>query len=213
MAAPRVPITDLPEQTASKTTDYLVVQDSATTKKMLTSTLINSFSLLPGPQGPAGATGATGPQGIQGPAGPQGATGTTGATGATGAQGAQGPAGPTGPQGTQGTQGPAGASGVNRGIVDVTTTTYAPLITDEGQMVTLSNAAAITVTMPSDATTAFPVGAEIDFLWYGVGQPTFAAGAGATLNGTPSLRLRARYSACTMKKMAANTWGVMGDMA
>ena len=59
-------------------------------------------------------------------------------------------------------------------------------------MVTLSNAAAITVTLPQNTAAAFPVGAEVDFLWLGVGQPTFAAGTGATVNGTPGLKLRAR---------------------
>ena len=58
-------------------------------------------------------------------------------------------------------------------------------------MVTLSNAAAITVTLPQNTTTAFPIGAEIDFLWLGVGQPTFAAGSGATAGATPGLKLRA----------------------
>lgn len=47
----------------------------------------------------------TGPQGPAGPAGPQGPAGPTGATGATG------PAGPAGPTGPQGPAGPAGEGG------------------------------------------------------------------------------------------------------
>ena len=61
-------------------------------------------------------------------------------------------------------------------------------------MVTLSNAPAITVSLPQNSAAAFPVGAEVDFLWLGAGQPTFAAGTGATVNGTPGLKLRAQYS-------------------
>lgn len=105
-----------------------------------------------------------------------------------------------------------GVAPVRRTIKADTTTAYAPVLTDENQMVTLSNAASITVTVPSDSV-AFPIGAEVDFLWLGAGQPTFVAGGGATLNGTPGLKLRARYSAGTIKKIAANTWVLLGDLA
>jgi hypothetical protein len=102
---------------------------------------------------------------------------------------------------------------IRRTVNAQTGTTYAPVVADENTMVTLSNAAAITVTLPSNATAAFPVGAEVDFLWYGVGQPTFAAGSGATVNATPGLKLRARYSAATAKVIAASTWIVIGDVS
>jgi hypothetical protein len=94
-----------------------------------------------------------------------------------------------------------------------TTTAYAPITSDEGWMVTLSNAGGITVTLPSDATQPFAVSAEVSFLWLGVGQPTFVAGAGATVNGTPGLKMRAQYSGATAKKVAANTWVVIGDLS
>jgi hypothetical protein len=41
----------------------------------------------------------------------------------------------------------------------------------------------------------------------------FAPGGGAIVNGTPGLRLRAQYSAATAKKIAANTWVVIGDLS
>lgn len=106
-----------------------------------------------------------------------------------------------------------GAAPIRRTINNQTGTTYAPTSTDENTMVTLSNAAAITVTMPSNGTSAVTIGAEIDFLWLGVGQPTFQAGSGATLNGTPGLKLRAQYSACTVKKIATNDWIIVGDLS
>ena len=105
------------------------------------------------------------------------------------------------------------AGPIRRTITASVATTYAPLLTDENMMTTLSNASAITVTLPSNATSAVPIGAEFDFLWLGVGQPTFAAGSGATVNGTPGLKLRAQYSACTAKKIATNDWVVIGDLS
>jgi hypothetical protein len=102
---------------------------------------------------------------------------------------------------------------IRRTLNAQTGTTYTPVVGDENLMVTLSNAAAITVTLPQNSTAAFPVGAEVDFLWLGVGQPTFAAGSGATVNATPGLKLRARYSAATAKKVATNDWVCVGDLS
>ena len=44
-----------------------------------------------------------------------------------------------------------------------TGTTYTVAATDVGKLVTLSNAAAITVTMPQDSAVTFAVGARVDF--------------------------------------------------
>lgn len=108
----------------------------------------------------------------------------------------------------------AGASApLNQTINAQTGTTYAPVVGDSGKLVTLSNAAAITVTLPSDATSAFPVGSRVDFVVIGAGMATFVAGGGATANGTPSLVTRAQWSAATAIKRAANTWVVVGDLA
>jgi len=92
-------------------------------------------------------------------------------------------------------------------------TTYSPVLSDQGALVTLNNAAAITVTLPNNTTRAFPVGTQIDFMVIGAGMVTFVAEASATVNGTPSLVSRARYSGFTAVKIATNTWVVLGDFA
>lgn len=94
-----------------------------------------------------------------------------------------------------------------------TGTTYTPVLGDESKLVTLSNAAAITVTLPQNSALAFPIGGRIDFVQLGAGKPTFAAGAGATVVGTPSLGLRAQYSAVSAIKISANGWLLVGDLA
>jgi hypothetical protein len=102
---------------------------------------------------------------------------------------------------------------IRKPITTSTATTYAPTAADENTLVTLNNASGVTVTMPSNATQAIPVGAEIDFVWWGGTQVTFAAGGSATLVGTPGLKLRAQYSSCTVKKMATNDWLIVGDLS
>jgi hypothetical protein len=99
------------------------------------------------------------------------------------------------------------------GINAQTGTSYGPVVADVGKLVTLTNASAITVTMPSDATEAIPVNSTIDFAVLGAGMVTFAPGSGATVNGTPSLITRAQYSVVMLVKIAANTWLAVGDLA
>jgi hypothetical protein len=92
-------------------------------------------------------------------------------------------------------------------------TSYTPVLGDDGDLVTLSNAGAITVTMPQDSDVAIPVGGQIHFVQLGAGQITFAAGTGATINSTPTAKTRAQYSTVTAIKRAANTWLLVGDLA
>lgn len=99
------------------------------------------------------------------------------------------------------------------GVNAQTGTSYTPVLGDEGKLVTLTNAAAITVTLPSDANLAMPVGATVDFVGLGAGLVTFQAGSGATANATPSLVTRAQYSAVSAIKAASNAWLVVGDLA
>jgi hypothetical protein len=164
----------------------------------------------PGPQGPPGPAGATGPQGSTGPTGPAGSGGTPGPGVAAGGTTGQHLAKTSSADyATAWTDAPP----VRRPLNAQTGTTYTPVVADENTMVTLSNAAAITVSLPQNSAAAFPIGAEVDFLWLGVGQPTFAAGTGATVNGTPGLKLRAQYSAATAKKISTNGWVIIGDLA
>jgi hypothetical protein len=96
---------------------------------------------------------------------------------------------------------------------DETNATYTPDAGDENVMIRLNNASEITVSLPSNATRSIPVNAETTFVWWGVGAVTFVAGSGATVDGTPGLKLRARYSAATAKKMSTNAWLVYGDLS
>ena len=95
-------------------------------------------------------------------------------------------------------------------IATVGTSTYTPQLADENSMLLCT--VACTVTLPTDAVLALPVGGEVDFVQYGAGQITFAAGSGATVFSTPTLKTRTQYSAATAKKVAVNTWLVLGDL-
>jgi len=160
----------------------------------------------------AGAAGAQGTTGSQGTIGSQGIQGTLGAQGQVGQQGITGTQGVTGPQGITGTTGAAG--GGIQAFNAQTGTTYTLVLSDVNDLVTANNASAITITVPPSVFSANDV---INVQQIGVGQVTFAQGAGVTITSTGATasapKLRTRYSACSIICSASNTFTIIGDLS
>ena len=95
-----------------------------------------------------------------------------------------------------------------------TGTAYTLVAGDAGKLVTLSNAGAITLTVPQDSAATIPVGTYVDLYQLGAGQVTVTAGAGATLRTSGlTAKARAQYSRLGVQKVSANTWSLFGDLA
>jgi hypothetical protein len=93
-----------------------------------------------------------------------------------------------------------------------TGTTYTLVAGDAGDLVTLTNAAAITLTVPTNATVPFANGTQITFSQNGAGKVTVAGAVGVTVNSADGyLSLRTQYSAGTLIKIATNSWILIGD--
>jgi hypothetical protein len=92
-----------------------------------------------------------------------------------------------------------------------TGTTYTPVLTDNGRLVTLSNASAITLTVPTNASVAYATGAIINIQQIGAGQVTVTGDTGVTVNGTGT-KTRAQWSAASLIKTATDTWTLIGDL-
>ena len=91
---------------------------------------------------------------------------------------------------------------------------------DEGQLYSMNNAGSVQFNIPVDATYNFAIGTEFNVFWItGAGQPTIGATTPATTtvistgatSATPKLRVA--NSGATIKKLAANSWIVFGDLA
>jgi len=96
-----------------------------------------------------------------------------------------------------------------------TGTTYTLVAADASyKLVTASNASAITVTVPPSIFTA---GDVINLQQIGVGQVTFAQGAGVTITSTGATstapKLAAQFSACSIICTASNTFTVIGNLS
>jgi hypothetical protein len=93
-----------------------------------------------------------------------------------------------------------------------TGTTYTLVLTDNGRLVTLSNAAAITLTVPTNASVAFATGAVINIQQIGAGQVTVVGAGGVTVTGTGT-KLRTQYSAAALVKTGTDSWTLIGDLS
>ena len=80
---------------------------------------------------------------------------------------------------------------------------------DQNTLVTLTNAAAITVTLPNTIT----IGARTDFVVLGAGMATFVGSGGATITATPSAVTRATGSSVSAIKLTATQFLLVGDLA
>jgi hypothetical protein len=99
-------------------------------------------------------------------------------------------------------------SGVVRSLTteNVQTSNYTLALTDQDQAVTMNNGASATVTIPTDATIDFPIGATVLITRIGAGALALAA-PGVTVNagGTGNLALGETVEC---RKRAANNWFV-----
>ena len=108
---------------------------------------------------------------------------------------------------------------INGGLINLTLnaqtgTTYTAVASDSGKLVTLSNASAITLTLPPSV---YSIGEQINFVQLGAGQVTFAQGAGVTIvsaGATASApKIGKQYAAATAICTASNTFLVIGAVA
>jgi hypothetical protein len=90
---------------------------------------------------------------------------------------------------------------------------YTLVLTDQSDIVEISNASANTLTVPLNSSVAFPTGTTITILQTGAGQTTITPTGGVTINGTPGLKLRAQWSSATLVKRATDTWVAIGDLS
>lgn len=94
-----------------------------------------------------------------------------------------------------------------------TGTTYTLVLADAGKLVTLSNASAITLTVPTNASVAYAIGTSILLAQLGAGQVTVAGAGGVTVSSRgAALKIAGQYGAATLIKIATDTWLLTGDI-
>lgn len=93
------------------------------------------------------------------------------------------------------------------------TANYTTVLTDAGKCVEMSNASARTITIPPNASVAYPTDTVIEVCRMGAGTVTLVAGAGVTIDSPDTiLTLRSQYSSAAIRKRATNEWVASGDL-
>jgi hypothetical protein len=110
-------------------------------------------------------------------------------------------------------------NGTNEGVNDLafgqfnaqTGTSYTLVLTDVAKVISLTNAAAITLTVPTNASVAFPVGTQILLYQGGAGQVTISSSATIRSQGS-KLKLIAQYAVAGLLKVATDEWVAFGNL-
>lgn len=93
-----------------------------------------------------------------------------------------------------------------------TGTAYTLALTDASDVVEVNNAGANTVTIPTNAAVAFPVGTIIGVTQLGAGATTVTGDTGVTVNGVSAggAAIDAQYKGVSIYKRATDTWVMQG---
>jgi hypothetical protein len=98
-----------------------------------------------------------------------------------------------------------------------TGTSYVLVLSDDGKMVTMENAASNVLYIPPESSVNFTIGTQIIVEQEGVGTTSISGGSpalGVTVHSAAGLlSLSSQYSTCTLIKKASDTWVVAGDLA
>lgn len=114
----------------------------------------------------------------------------------------------------------ANVNSITEGVNDIafgvfnaqTGTTYTLVLTDVAKVVSLTNAASITLTIPTNATVAFPTGTQILLYQGGAGQVT-VGGAGVTIRSQGTkLKLFGQYAVAGLLKVGTDEWVLFGNV-
>jgi hypothetical protein len=89
---------------------------------------------------------------------------------------------------------------------------YTLVLSDSGKYVRMTSATAVNLTVPTNASVAFPVGTIVQVRQAGAGQITLVASGGVTVNTAETLKLRKNGSTAALVKISTDGWDLTGDL-
>ncbi len=97
--------------------------------------------------------------------------------------------------------------------VNSQTASYGLLLTDIDKLVQMDSGATNSITVPFNASVAFPILTQIPIAQYGTGQTQVVAAGGVTIRSSGGkLKLTGQYSGATLVKIDTNEWYLFGDI-
>lgn len=97
--------------------------------------------------------------------------------------------------------------------VSEVTENYTLALGDEGSLIQINNAAARTITIPANASVAFPIGTQIRFSRKGAGQPIISGAVDVTVNSDGSQnQISPQHAIATIIKVGTDEWILFGSL-
>lgn len=97
-------------------------------------------------------------------------------------------------------------------IRSITGASDTPTSNDRFDLINIATTSgAVTITI--NTSLGLSAGQRIDFLWTGAASSVTFVASSVTLNATPGLKLRQRYSAASLICTASNTYVLVGDLS
>lgn len=97
--------------------------------------------------------------------------------------------------------------------INTQTDSYTLVLADAlPKYVRMNKGTACNLTVPANASVAFPLGTQIVIRNTGAGQVTIVASGGVTINTSQTLKLRAQHSTASLVKVGTNEWDLSGDL-
>lgn len=94
-----------------------------------------------------------------------------------------------------------------------TGTSYTLVLTDVAKVISLTNAAAITLTVPENSSVAFPTGTQILLYQGGAGQVTISPAGAVTIRSQGTkLKIFGQYAVAGLLKVATDEWVLFGNL-
>jgi len=94
------------------------------------------------------------------------------------------------------------------------TASHVLVLSDAGRLILMSSASAQTVTIPANASVAFPIDTEIEIVRWNTGSVTISPASGVTLASVDGLcSIGALYGAVSLKKVSTDIWLLTGYVA
>ena len=94
-----------------------------------------------------------------------------------------------------------------------TGTSYTAVLTDSEKLITLNNAAAITMTIPANSSVAYPIGTKLTFEQKGAGEVTIGITSDTlNINAGYTAVMNGQHSIATALKIDSTTWILFGGL-
>lgn len=85
-------------------------------------------------------------------------------------------------------------------------------LSDASSYIRMNKGTSVTLTVPTNASVAFPVGTNLTVRQVGAGQVTVAEASGVTINTPETLLMNGQYQTVSLVKVAADEWDIAGGL-